>query len=247
MPVQDLIDKNRLPGHIAIIMDGNGRWARRQGEKRTFGHRNAVSAVRAATEGCAELGIRFLTLYAFSTENWQRPKEEIDALMELMVETIHGELKTLMENNIRLQSIGDIENLPEKCYRELKEAMQQTRNNTGLTLIIALNYSSRWELTEAIKKIGEEIKAGRLEPGSINEKTIGRHLNTSEYPDPELMIRTSGEQRLSNYLLWQLAYAELYFTPVLWPDFDKEDLYEAIIEFQKRERRFGKTSEQLKT
>jgi undecaprenyl diphosphate synthase len=247
MPVQDLIDKSRLPGHIAIIMDGNGRWARRQGEKRTFGHRNAVSAVRAATEGCAELGIRFLTLYAFSTENWQRPKEEIDALMELMVETIHGELKTLMENNIRLHSIGDIENLPEKCSCELKEAMQQTRNNTGLTLIIALNYSSRWELTEAMKKIGEEIRAGKLDPASVNEKTIGRHLNTSEYPDPELMIRTSGEQRLSNYLLWQLAYAELYFTPVLWPDFDKEDLYEAIIEFQKRERRFGKTSEQLKT
>ncbi|MBS1659016.1 MAG: isoprenyl transferase [Bacteroidetes bacterium] len=247
MPVQDLIDKSRLPKHIAIIMDGNGRWARRQGEERTFGHRNAVSAVRAATEGCAELGIQFLTLYAFSTENWQRPQEEVDALMELMVETIHGELKTLMENNIRLRSIGDIEKLPVKCSAELKEAMHQTRNNTGLTLIIALNYSSRWELTQAMKKMGEDILHHRLNPATVNEDIISSYLETREYPDPELMIRTSGEQRLSNYLLWQLAYAELYFTPVLWPDFDKEDLYEAIIEFQKRERRFGKTGEQVST
>jgi len=246
MPVQDLIDKSRLPHHIAIIMDGNGRWARRQGEERIFGHRNAVDAVRAATEGCAELGISFLTLYAFSTENWARPKEEIDALMELMVETIHGELQTLMKNNIRLRSIGDINQLPEKCLRELTEAMQRTRNNTGLTLIIALNYSSRWEITEAIKKMTRDVKLGTLIPSSISEETLRSYLETHEYPDPELMIRTSGEQRLSNYLLWQLAYAELYFTPVLWPDFSKDDLYEAIIEYQKRERRFGKTSEQLK-
>ncbi len=246
MPVQDLIDKARLPRHIAIIMDGNGRWARRQGEERTFGHRNAVSAVRAATEGCAELGIGYLTLYAFSTENWQRPKEEIDALMELMVDTIHGELKTLMENNIRLRSIGDIKELPEKCYRELTDAMQHTRNNNGLTLIIALNYSSRWEITEAIKRMADDVKENALSAESITEKTVSSYLETHEYPDPELMIRTSGEQRISNYLLWQLAYAELYFTPVLWPDFSKEDLYEAIIEFQKRERRFGKTSDQLK-
>jgi undecaprenyl diphosphate synthase len=246
MPVQDLIDRSRLPKHIAIIMDGNGRWARRQGEQRTFGHRNAVTAVREATEGCAELGIHFLTLYAFSTENWSRPKEEVDALMELLVETIHGEVTTLMKNNIRLHSIGDIEQLPGKCRHELSEAMQHTRNNTGLTLILALNYSSRWEITEASKMIAQDVINGRLQTGSITEATLSHYLQTKDYPDPELMIRTSGEQRMSNYLLWQLAYAELYFTPVLWPDFSKEDLYEAIIEFQKRERRFGKTSEQLK-
>lgn len=246
MPVSDLIDKSRLPKHIAIIMDGNGRWARQQGEARTFGHRNAVSAVRAATEGCAELSIPYLTLYAFSTENWQRPKDEVDALMELMVDTIHSELKSLLDNNIRLRTIGDIEKLPERCRQELKEAMHRTRNNTGLTLIIALNYSSRWEITEAMKRIGEEIKIDAIDPSAISPEMVASYLSTNEYPDPELMIRTSGEQRLSNYLLWQLAYAELYFTPVLWPDFTKEDLHEAIIEYQKRERRFGKTGEQLK-
>jgi len=246
MPLPEDIDKSRLPKHVAIIMDGNGRWARKQGEARTFGHRSAVSAVRAATEGCAELGISFLTLYAFSTENWSRPKEEVDALMELMVETIHGELQTLMKNNIRLRTIGEISRLPSTCFRELNEAMDQTRNNTGLTLIIAVNYSSRSELTEVMRKIAHDVSAGDLNPNDISEKTVADYLETSEYPDPELMIRTSGEQRLSNYLLWQLAYAELYFTPVLWPDFTKEDLYEAIIEYQKRERRFGKTSEQLK-
>ena len=246
MTLIEEIDKSRLPKHIAIIMDGNGRWARKQGEERTFGHRSAVSAVRAATEGCAELGIQFLTLYAFSTENWGRPKEEVDALMELMVETIHDELQTLMKNNIRLRTIGKIDELGEKCFSELNEAVFQTRNNSGLTLIIALNYSSRWELTEAMRKIAREIKIGSLNPPEISERTVARYLTTNEYPDPELMIRTSGEQRLSNYLLWQLAYAELYFTPVLWPDFSKEDLNEAIIEYQKRERRFGKTSEQLK-
>jgi undecaprenyl diphosphate synthase len=240
------IDKSNLPKHIAIIMDGNGRWAMKQGEARTFGHRSAVSAVRAATEGCAELGISFLTLYAFSTENWARPKEEVDALMELMVETIHGELETLMKNNIRLRTIGEISTLPSTCFRELDEAMDRTRNNTGLSLIIALNYSSRWELTEVMKKIAQDVASGDLDPNDINEKTISDFLETREFPDPELMIRTSGEQRLSNYLLWQLAYAELYFTPVLWPDFTKEDLYGAIIEYQKRERRFGKTGEQLK-
>jgi undecaprenyl diphosphate synthase len=246
MPLPEQIDKSRLPKHVAIIMDGNGRWARKQGEERTFGHRSAVSSVRAATEGCAELGIQFLTLYAFSTENWSRPKEEVDALMELMVETIHGELETLMKNNIRLRTIGEISELPPKCFRELKDAMDQTQNNHGLTLIIAVNYSSRWELTEAMKKIARDVALGDLNPNAISEKTISSYLETHDYPDPELMIRTSGEQRLSNYLLWQLAYAELYFTPVLWPDFTKEDLYQAIIEYQKRERRFGKTGEQLK-
>ncbi len=246
MTLLESIDKDRLPQHVAIIMVGNGRWARQQGEQRTFGHRSAVSAVRAATEGCAELGVSFLTLYAFSTENWARPKEEVDALMELMVDTIHDELETLMKNNIRLRTIGEISQLPSSCFRELNEAMQHTRNNTGLTLIIALNYSSRWELTEAMKKISHDVASGDLNPNDLNEKTIASYLETHCYPDPELMIRTSGEQRLSNYLLWQLAYAELYFTPVLWPDFTKEDLYAAIVEYQKRERRFGKTGEQIK-
>lgn len=240
------IDLSKLPVHIAIIMDGNGRWAMKQGEERTFGHRNAVSAVRAATEGCAELGVRYLTLYAFSTENWARPKEEIDALMELMVDTIHGELETLMKNNIRLRTIGNVSELPLRCKEELADAELITKNNSGLTLIIALNYSSRWELCEATIKIASDVLAGVLKPEEITESTISAYLDTKEYPDPELMIRTSGEQRLSNYLLWQLAYAELFFTPVLWPDFTKEDLHEAIADYQKRERRFGKTSEQVK-
>lgn len=246
MPAAGNIDKSKLPVHVAIIMDGNGRWASQQGEARTFGHRSAVSAVREATEGCAELGISYLTLYAFSTENWGRPKEEVDALMELMVDTIHGELETLMKNNIRLKTIGDTGQLPDSCYNELNEAIVQTRNNTGLTLIIALNYSSRREITEAMKKIANDVASGDINPDELNEKSISSYLETHEFPDPELMIRTSGEQRLSNYLLWQLAYAELYFTPVLWPDFTRDDLNAAIAEYQKRERRFGKTSEQLK-
>lgn len=245
MSLSDHIDKSRLPEHIAIIMDGNGRWARLHGEKRIFGHQNGVSAVRATSEACAELGVKFLTLYAFSTENWARPKHEVDALMELLVATIRTEMSTLMENNIRLRAIGDISSLPDKCHEELLEAIHETRNNSGLTLILALNYSSRWELAEAMRRIGEEVRLGILAPSDITESVISSNLETRDYPDPELMIRTSGEQRLSNYLLWQLAYAELYFTPVLWPDFDKEDLYKAIIDFQKRERRFGKTSEQV--
>ena len=245
MSLQSHIDKARLPQHIAIIMDGNGRWAQLHGEKRIFGHQNGVSSVRAASEACAELGVKFLTLYAFSTENWSRPQHEVNALMELLVETIGNEMNTLQENNIRLRAIGNLTSLPEKCYRELLEAMQQTKKNTGLNLILALNYSSRWEITEAMKKIAGAVTSGELSPSDISEKTIAAHLETNEFPDPELMIRTSGEQRLSNYLLWQLAYSELYFTSVLWPDFDKEDLYEAIIDFQKRERRFGKTSDQV--
>jgi len=245
MSLSDHIDKSRLPQHIAIIMDGNGRWAKIHGEERIYGHQNGVSAVRAASEACAELGVKYLTLYAFSTENWARPQHEVNALMELLVETIRNEMSTLMENKIRLQAIGDIRSLPEKCYGELQEAIHETQNNSGLTLILALNYSSRWELTEAMKKMGADIKLGNLAPSEITEKKISSYLNTHDFPDPELMIRTSGEQRLSNYLLWQLAYAELYFTPVLWPDFAREDLYEAIIDYQKRERRFGKTSEQV--
>lgn len=245
MSLSEHIDMNRLPEHIAIIMDGNGRWAKLHGEKRIFGHQNGVSAVRATSEACAELGVRFLTLYAFSTENWARPQHEVDALMELLVATIRNEMNTLMENNIRLRAIGDIASLPDKCHRELLEAMEETGKNSGLTLILALNYSSRWEITEAIRKIGEEVKSGHLAVSEIAESIVASYLETRDFPDPELMIRTSGEQRLSNYLLWQLAYAELYFTPVLWPDFEKEDLYKAIIDFQKRERRFGKTSEQV--
>ncbi len=245
MSLSDQIDKNRLPTHIAIIMDGNGRWAQLHGEQRIFGHQNGVSAVRAASEACAALGVKFLTLYAFSTENWARPKHEVDALMELLVATIRNEMTTLMKNNIQLRAIGDIHSLPEKCQLELLEAIEDTKNNSGLTLILALNYSARWELTEAMKQIAADIKAGLLTPSAITENLISSYLETSDFPDPELMIRTSGEQRLSNYLLWQLAYAELYFTPVLWPDFDKEELYKAIIDFQGRERRFGKTSEQV--
>lgn len=246
MSLSEHIDKSRLPEHIAIIMDGNGRWAKLHGEKRIFGHQNGVSAVRAASEACAELGVKYLTLYAFSTENWARPQHEVDALMELLVATIRNEMGTLMENNIRLRAIGNIYSLPTKCHNELSEAIEETRKNDGLTLILALNYSSRWELTEAMKKMAFEVEHGKLNPADISENVIASFLETHEYPDPELMIRTSGEQRLSNYLLWQLAYAELYFTPVLWPDFDKEDLYKAILDFQKRERRFGKTSEQVK-
>ena len=245
MSLENKIDKKRLPQHIAIIMDGNGRWAKLHGEQRIFGHQNGVAAVRAASEACAELGVGYLTLYAFSTENWARPKHEVNALMELLVETIRKEMNTLMENNIRLQAIGDIRSLPKKCYNELMEAIRETEKNTGLTLILALNYSARWELTEAMKSISHSVESGALKEESISENTISSHLATGNYPDPELMIRTSGEQRLSNFLLWQLAYAELYFTPVLWPDFTKEDLYEAIIDFQQRERRFGKTSEQV--
>lgn len=246
MSLSDHIDKNRLPEHIAIIMDGNGRWAQLHGEMRIFGHQNGVSAVRATTEACAELGVRFLTLYAFSTENWARPQHEVDALMELLVETIRKEMGTLVENRIRLRAIGNISSLPAKCQRELAEAIHDTHHHKGLTLILALNYSSRWELREVMKKLALNVQDGLLSVSDITETTIAEALDTSDYPDPELMIRTSGEQRLSNYLLWQLAYAELYFTPVLWPDFDKEDLYQAIVDFQKRERRFGKTSEQVK-
>lgn len=246
MSLSDQINRKRLPKHIAIIMDGNGRWAQLHGEQRIFGHQNGVSAVRAASEACAELGVAFLTLYAFSTENWARPRQEVDALMELLVATIGNEMGTLMENNIKLRAIGNLSSLPEKCQQELSEAIDQTSQNTGLTLILALNYSARWELTEATRKIAVDVQKGSLAPEDISETIISSYLETSGFPDPELMIRTSGEQRLSNYLLWQLAYAELYFTPVLWPDFDKEELYKAILDFQGRERRFGKTSEQVK-
>lgn len=239
------IDFNNLPRHIAVIMDGNGRWAKKKGAMRIFGHRNAVQAVRDVTEGSGEIGIKYLTLYAFSTENWGRPKEEVEGLMELLVNTLKQEIKTLMENQVKLITIGDTSNLPEDCQKNLEWAVATTKNNSGLTLILALSYSGRWELTRAVKAIAEKVKSGKLNDSDINEEMISRHLQTAGIPDPELLIRTSGEMRVSNFLLWQIAYSELYITPTLWPDFRKEHLYEAIWSYQQRERRFGKTSEQL--
>ena len=246
MDLKAQIDLSRLPRHIAVIMDGNGRWAKKHGKMRIFGHRNGVKAVRETTEAAAELGVEYLTLYAFSTENWGRPASEVNALMTLLVTTIRKELKTLTENNIRLQAIGDLENLPEKCYKELLEAIELTKNHTRMTLVLALNYSARWELTQAVKSIAQEVETHRIEPENITDSTIENHLSTRGMPDPELLIRTSGETRISNFLLWQIAYAELYFTPIFWPEFRKQHLYEAILNFQQRERRFGKISEQIK-
>jgi undecaprenyl diphosphate synthase len=245
MSLKEKINLSKLPQHIAIIMDGNGRWAKQQGEQRIFGHENGVKSVREAVEACAELGVNYLTLYAFSTENWNRPQEEVIALMQLLVHTISAETATLNKNNIRLQAIGDLKSLPADCYNELQEAIEKTKDNTRTTLVLALSYSSRWELLNAVQQIAEKIQNKTLSPQNITENTINTHLCTAGMPEPELMIRTSGEHRISNFLLWQLAYAELYFTDKLWPDFRKEDLYEAILDYQNRERRFGKTSEQL--
>lgn len=241
------IDLAKLPRHIALIMDGNGRWAKEKGKLRVFGHKNGVVAVRDVVEAAVELGIEYLTLYAFSTENWNRPDFEVNALMELFVSTINKEIQTLVKNDIRLQAIGNIDRLPTKCKKQLDDAIALTAGNRRTTLTLALSYSSRWEITEALKEIASKVKAGTLEPDAITEKTIEQHLRTVDMPDPELLIRTGGELRISNYLLWQAAYSELYFTPKLWPDFRRIDLYDAILVFQKRERRFGLTSEQLKT
>ncbi len=240
------IDLKRLPKHIAIIMDGNGRWAKKQGKIRTFGHENGVKAVRDTTEACAELGIEYLTLYAFSTENWNRPKYEVNALMRLLVKTINAETKTLNKNNIRLQAIGDLDSLPKATREELQQAIDNTSSNTRMTLVLALSYSSKWEIMNAVKKLTEAVKKSEINPTDITEHSLEKHLCTAGMPDPELMIRTSGEHRISNFLLWQLAYAEFYFTETLWPDFSKQHLYEAILDYQNRERRFGKTSEQIK-
>ncbi|ANQ48883.2 isoprenyl transferase [Flammeovirga sp. MY04] len=239
------IDKANLPKHVAIIMDGNGRWAKKQGAKRIFGHRNAIKAVREATEGCAELGIDFLTLYAFSTENWDRPKAEVLGLMQLLVSTIRSETKTLTKNNVKLKAIGDLSKLPSDCRKELQEAIQLTEGNTGLTLVLALSYSGRWDLTQATRRMSEDFKEGKID--SIEQDTIKQYLSTAAMPDPELLIRTSGEQRISNFLLWEIAYTELFFTNILWPDFRRDVLHDAIMAFQNRERRYGKTSEQLTT
>jgi len=245
MELKDKIDLKSLPKSIAIIMDGNGRWAKKKGRIRVFGHQHGVKPVRDVVEAGAELGIEYITLYAFSKENWNRPKLEVDALMSLLVKTIGKEVPTLNKNNIRLQTIGDISNLPKASQTELKKAIDSTANNTRMTLVLALSYGSRWEILEATKSMAKKFSNGEIGDDDFTEENFEKELNTSQMISPELMIRTSGELRISNFLLWQLAYAELYFTDVLWPDFTKDDLYKAIIDYQGRERRFGKTSEQL--
>ena len=246
MGLKEIVDINKLPKHIAIIMDGNGRWAQEKGQDRLFGHLHGVESVRDIVEGCAEIGINFLTLYAFSTENWDRPEYEVIGLMELLVDTIKKEVPTLNKNNIKLHVIGATHMMPESAQAELQEAINNTAQNNGLNLVMALSYSSRWEIIQATQNIAKDIQSGKLQPEEINQHTYNQYLTTAHIPDPELMIRTSGEHRISNFLLYQMAYTELYFTETLWPDFRKENLYEAIINFQQRERRFGKTSSQVK-
>ena len=234
MDFKEKINPDKLPLHIAIIMDGNGRWAKQKGKIRVFGHQHGVKAVRDTVEGAAEIGIKFLTLYAFSTENWNRPQFEVDALMELLVSTISKERETLNKNNIRLFAIGDLKSLPKKCYNELMDVIDDTSKNSRMSLVLALSYSSKWEITQAVKEIAAKVAQHELDPAQVSEKLIAKHLCTGEFPDPELLIRTSGEYRISNFLLWQIAYAELYFTDKLWPDFRREDLYEAIVSYQQR-------------
>jgi len=246
MPVNtNNLDQYNIPNHIAVIMDGNGRWAKQNGKARVFGHRSGVKSVRSVTEGAAEIGVKYLTLYAFSTENWNRPKAEVMALMQLLVSTIAKETKTLNKNNIRLEAIGDLKSLPEKCFNELEKAKENTSKNDGMTLVLALSYSSRWEIVNAVNSLLIDVKNQTITEKQITEELFKNYLCTATIPDPELIIRTSGEYRVSNFLLWQAAYSEFYFTKTLWPDFRKENLWEAIEDYQKRERRFGKTSEQL--
>lgn len=240
------LDQNNIPKHIAIIMDGNGRWAQQKGETRLFGHAQGVESVRETIRSANEFGVKYITLYAFSTENWSRPKNEIDGLMEILVEAIHSELDSLIENGVKLETIGDTSKFPERCLKSLEIAKEKTKENDTTTLILALNYSSRAELTDAFKSLLQEVQEGRITQDQITAETISRHLYTKNFPDPELVIRTSGEHRLSNFLLWQLAYSELHFTPVFWPEFRREHLLEALLDFQRRERRFGKTSDQVK-
>ncbi|RMG56664.1 MAG: isoprenyl transferase [Bacteroidetes bacterium] len=247
MSLKDKIDPGKLPRHIAIIMDGNGRWARTRGNERLFGHRHAVKAVRDATEGAAELGVEFLTLFAFSTENWNRPKAEVNGLMRLLVDTIRKETATLMDNDIRLHAIGNLNQLPGNCHGNLQEAIAMTQNNRRMVLTLALSYGARADMQAAIQQMAREVQAGLLKPEDIDQEQISRHLSTAYAPDPELLIRTSGEYRISNFLLWEIAYSEIYFTPKLWPDFRREDLYAAIHDYQGRERRFGKISEQIQS
>ena len=239
------LDKNRIPEHVAVIMDGNGRWAEKHGKARVFGHESGVGSVRSVVEGAGEIGIKHLTLYAFSTENWDRPKEEVEALMGLLVYAIENETKSLMKNNVRLTTIGDVNAMPSKVKEKLDSCIHQLESNTGLNLVLALSYSSKWEIINAVKNLVQDSTTGKIKPETINNKLFESYLNTADLPDPELLIRTSGEFRISNFLLWQIAYSELFFTEKLWPDFRKEDLFEAVFDFQNRERRFGKTSEQL--
>ncbi|MEG9327088.1 undecaprenyl diphosphate synthase [Salinimicrobium catena] len=245
MNFKEKIDPKNLPQHIAIIMDGNGRWAKKQGLMRAVGHEKGTKAVREVVEGCSEIGVKNLTLYAFSTENWNRPKLEVDTLMKLLVSSLKKEIKTLQDNNIRLNAIGRLENLPKKAYSELSEVIKKTSNNDRMTLTLALSYGSREELTHMVREISEKVKNNEISSKAIDESVINEHLYTRNLPDVDLLIRTSGEQRISNFLLWQIAYAELYFSELLWPDYRKDDLFEAIYNYQNRERRFGKTSEQL--
>jgi undecaprenyl diphosphate synthase len=243
--LKSLIIPEKVPSHIAIIMDGNGRWAKQKGMPRVLGHRSGVKSVREVTEGCAEIGVRYLTLYAFSTENWNRPPAEVTALMSLLVDTIRSEIKSLNKNKVRLLAIGDIEALPRSSYEALREGMEETKNNDRLNLVLALNYSAKWEILRAARLLAAAAAAGRIRPEEISEAMFEQALSTHGIPDPELLIRTSGETRISNFLLWQIAYAELYFTPVFWPDFGKRELFEAIVNYQRRERRFGLISEQI--
>lgn len=247
MSFKDQLDMNRIPQHVAIIMDGNGRWAKEKGQERLFGHAMGVESVREALTAASEVKVKYLTLYAFSTENWNRPKEEVDGLMDLLVQTISNEIDSLNKNEVRLMSIGDSNALPDRCRAELKAAVEKTQNNKGTTLILALNYSAKAEIKTAIKKIAQRYKDGEIGLDDITDDLVSNHLYTAGIPDPELMIRTSGEIRISNFLLWQLAYSELHFTRKFWPDFKKEDFYQAIYEYQHRERRFGKVSEQLQS
>lgn len=247
MNLIEQIDKTKIPAHIAIIMDGNGRWAKKKGAiSRIFGHKSAITSVREATEACAKIGVKYLTLYAFSTENWNRPKEEVDALMQLLVSTIKGEVKQLNQNNVRLSTIGNFKDLPVSCQKELTDAINATKNNTGLTLSLALSYSGRWDILEATRKLLEKVERNELKSKDLTLDMISDSVSTAGIPDPELVIRTSGEFRVSNFLLWQIAYSEFYITDILWPDFREGDLYNAVLSFQKRERRFGMISEQLK-
>lgn len=246
MDIKDL-DSTRIPAHVAVIMDGNGRWAKQKGKSRIFGHKNGVKAVRETIECAAEMGVKYLTLYAFSTENWNRPSDEVNGLMELLVVTINKEIKTLMENNIALKAIGDLKSLPKYCHKELLSAIDKTSKNTRMNLVLALSYSSKWEILNAVKEIAHKVEKGEMAAKDIDEHVFNNNLCTAGFPDPELLIRTSGEHRISNFLLWQIAYSELYFTETLWPDFRRGDFCKAIADYQKRERRFGKTSEQLAT
>ncbi len=243
LKAQIILDK--VPQHIAIIMDGNGRWAKQKGMPRVLGHRSGVKSVREVTEAAAEIGVKYLTLYAFSTENWNRPPSEVTALMSLLVETIKGEIRDLNKNGVRLMAIGDLEALPPASLKALRNGIENTKNNTGITLVLALNYSAKWEILRAVRQLAEQARSGALLPADINEDVFENALSTQGIPDPELLIRTSGETRISNFLLWQIAYAELYFTPIFWPDFGKKELFEAILSYQRRERRFGMTSEQI--